>query len=102
LFEWKTALEQALAQAPNAALVMGHNGIFHNDATDVYEGAIPNCWFLAFDTSDDSFLFVVVLVFIYFYTFYWLQGERSDLSNHKLLVDQYFLHWKILMAVPLF
>nr|CAB3458852.1 unnamed protein product [Digitaria exilis] len=28
LFEWKTALEEALAQAPNAALVMGHNGIF--------------------------------------------------------------------------
>lgn len=45
LFEWKTALEEALAQAPNAALVMGHNGIFRNDTTDVYEGAIPNCWF---------------------------------------------------------
>ncbi|KAL6841814.1 hypothetical protein ACP4OV_028326 [Aristida adscensionis] len=42
LFEWKTALEEALAQAPNAALVMGHNGIFRNDTTDVYEGAIPN------------------------------------------------------------
>jgi len=45
LFEWKAALEEALAQAPNAALVMGHNGIFRNDTTDVYEGAIPNCWF---------------------------------------------------------
>ncbi|RDY07477.1 Rho GTPase-activating protein 7, partial [Mucuna pruriens] len=32
LFEWKTALEQALAQAPSAALVMGHNGIFRSDA----------------------------------------------------------------------
>ncbi|KAG8079458.1 hypothetical protein GUJ93_ZPchr0007g6429 [Zizania palustris] len=42
LFEWKTALEEALAQAPNAALVMGHNGIFRNDTTDPYEGAIPN------------------------------------------------------------
>ncbi|CAN6200115.1 unnamed protein product [Urochloa humidicola] len=42
LFEWKTALEEALAQAPNAALVMGHNGIFRNDTADVYEGAIPN------------------------------------------------------------
>ncbi|CAI9106267.1 OLC1v1005388C1 [Oldenlandia corymbosa var. corymbosa] len=31
LYEWKTALEQALAQAPSAALVMGHNGIFRND-----------------------------------------------------------------------
>ncbi|RVW17609.1 Rho GTPase-activating protein 7 [Vitis vinifera] len=31
LYGWKTALEQALAQAPSAALVMGHNGIFRND-----------------------------------------------------------------------
>jgi hypothetical protein len=45
LFEWKTSLEEALAQAPNAALLMGHNGIFRNDTTDVYEEAIPNCWF---------------------------------------------------------
>eukprot|EP00252_Welwitschia_mirabilis_P015261 TRINITY_DN3353_c0_g2_i2.p1 TRINITY_DN3353_c0_g2~~TRINITY_DN3353_c0_g2_i2.p1 ORF type:complete len:893 (+),score=225.98 TRINITY_DN3353_c0_g2_i2:168-2846(+) len=34
LIEWKTALEHALAQAPNAALVMGQNGIFHNDSLD--------------------------------------------------------------------
>jgi hypothetical protein len=46
LFEWKTALEEALAQAPNAALVMGHNGIFRNDTADTYEGTIPNCWCL--------------------------------------------------------
>ncbi|CAM0150825.1 unnamed protein product [Urochloa decumbens] len=42
LFEWKTALEEALAQAPNAALVMGHNGIFRNDTAETYEGAVPN------------------------------------------------------------
>ncbi|KAG2540656.1 hypothetical protein PVAP13_9NG578600 [Panicum virgatum] len=42
LFEWKTALEEALAQAPNAALVMGHNGIFRNETVDTYEGAVPN------------------------------------------------------------
>ncbi|KAK1678248.1 hypothetical protein QYE76_039096 [Lolium multiflorum] len=42
LFEWKTALEEALAQAPNAALVIGHNGIFRSDTTDAYEGAAPN------------------------------------------------------------
>ncbi|KAG1331819.1 rho GTPase-activating protein 7 [Cocos nucifera] len=42
LFEWKTALEHALAQAPNAALVMGHNGIFRNDNTDTYEGSIQH------------------------------------------------------------
>ncbi|XP_024639453.1 rho GTPase-activating protein 7 isoform X3 [Medicago truncatula] len=39
LFEWKTALEQALAQAPSAALVMGHNGIFRNDTTDSIDGS---------------------------------------------------------------
>ncbi|WOK96040.1 rho GTPase-activating protein 7 isoform X3 [Canna indica] len=39
LFEWKTALEHALAQAPNAALVMGHNGIFRNDNPDTFEGS---------------------------------------------------------------
>ncbi|PKU73546.1 rho GTPase-activating protein 7 [Dendrobium catenatum] len=42
LFEWKTALEQALAQAPNAALVMGHNGIFRNDNNDSFEGSIQH------------------------------------------------------------
>ncbi|KAI3518316.1 hypothetical protein L1887_06909 [Cichorium endivia] len=39
LFEWKTALEHALSQAPNAALVMGQNGIFRNDTTDSTEAS---------------------------------------------------------------
>ncbi|KAL6010100.1 Rho GTPase-activating protein 7 [Asimina triloba] len=39
LYEWKTALEHALAQAPSAALVMGHNGIFRNDAADQVDGS---------------------------------------------------------------
>ncbi|XWS52606.1 hypothetical protein CRYUN_Cryun11dG0085500 [Craigia yunnanensis] len=39
LYEWKTALEHALRQAPSAALVMGHNGIFRNDTTDTIEGS---------------------------------------------------------------
>ncbi|XP_074310607.1 rho GTPase-activating protein 7-like isoform X2 [Silene latifolia] len=43
LFEWKTALEQALAQAPSAALVMGHNGIFRNDTSDGIDGSF-NQW----------------------------------------------------------
>ncbi|XP_068658469.1 rho GTPase-activating protein 7-like isoform X2 [Aristolochia californica] len=37
LYEWKTALEQALAQAPSAALVMGHNGIFRSDTADTID-----------------------------------------------------------------
>ncbi|WCJ28853.1 Rho GTPase-activating protein 7 [Euphorbia peplus] len=43
LFEWKTALEHALAQAPSAALVMGHNGIFRTDTNDAIEGSF-NQW----------------------------------------------------------
>lgn len=43
LYEWKTALEQALAQAPSAALVMGHNGIFRNDTSDGIDGSF-NQW----------------------------------------------------------
>lgn len=39
LYEWKTALELALAQSPSAALVMGHNGIFRNDTNDTIEGS---------------------------------------------------------------
>ncbi|GAB2246156.1 hypothetical protein Droror1_Dr00001649 [Drosera rotundifolia] len=39
LYEWKTALEQALAQAPSAALVMGHNGLFRNDTQDDIDGS---------------------------------------------------------------
>ncbi|KAJ8770901.1 hypothetical protein K2173_022073 [Erythroxylum novogranatense] len=39
LYEWKAALEQALAQAPSAALVMGHNGIFRSDTNDAIEGS---------------------------------------------------------------
>ncbi|KAK3030730.1 hypothetical protein RJ639_036534 [Escallonia herrerae] len=34
LHEWKDALEEALANAPSAALVMGQNGIFKNDQAD--------------------------------------------------------------------
>ncbi|KAG8660272.1 hypothetical protein MANES_02G139000v8 [Manihot esculenta] len=39
LYEWKTALEHALAQAPSAALVIGHNGIFRSDTNDAIEGS---------------------------------------------------------------
>ncbi|KAL3621961.1 Rho GTPase-activating protein 7 [Castilleja foliolosa] len=39
LYVWKTALENALAQAPNAALVMGHNAIFRSDTNDTIEGS---------------------------------------------------------------
>ncbi|XP_060966181.1 rho GTPase-activating protein 7-like isoform X1 [Cannabis sativa] len=44
LYEWKTALEHALAQAPSAAIVMGHNGIFRNDTNDTMEGSFPHQW----------------------------------------------------------
>ncbi|KAL5714309.1 hypothetical protein ACHQM5_016290 [Ranunculus cassubicifolius] len=38
LFDWKTALENALAQAPSAALVMGQNGIFRNEPSETVDG----------------------------------------------------------------
>ncbi|XP_010420741.2 PREDICTED: rho GTPase-activating protein 7 [Camelina sativa] len=38
LYEWKTALEQALAHAPNAALIMGQNGIFRAESNEAIEG----------------------------------------------------------------
>ncbi|KAK3038337.1 hypothetical protein RJ639_031433 [Escallonia herrerae] len=34
LHEWKDALEEALANAPSAALVMGKNGLFKNEQAD--------------------------------------------------------------------
>ncbi|XP_010491970.1 PREDICTED: rho GTPase-activating protein 6 isoform X1 [Camelina sativa] len=43
LYEWKAALEQALAQAPNATLVIGQNGIFRNEANNAMEGSF-NSW----------------------------------------------------------
>ncbi|CAI0548778.1 unnamed protein product [Linum tenue] len=39
LYDWKNALELALAQAPSAALVMGHNGIFRSDNTHPVDGS---------------------------------------------------------------
>jgi hypothetical protein len=80
LFEWKTALEEALAQAPNAALVMGHNGIFRNDTADTYEGVTPNCWShcaLAFysQTLKPSLQFNHTIPNC-------LQGERRGQSSH--------------------
>ncbi|CAL9079412.1 unnamed protein product [Musa textilis] len=43
LYEWKTALENALAQAPSAVLAMGQNGIFNNDVTDSVEASNDKC-----------------------------------------------------------
>ncbi|KAF8024788.1 hypothetical protein BT93_F1845 [Corymbia citriodora subsp. variegata] len=40
LYEWKTALENALAEAPNAALVMGQNGIFRSDQAIAPDGSM--------------------------------------------------------------
>ncbi|KAF8411380.1 hypothetical protein HHK36_003929 [Tetracentron sinense] len=45
LHEWKTALENALAQAPSAALVMGQNGIFRNDPADAVDDSLELCMF---------------------------------------------------------
>ncbi|CAL9779620.1 unnamed protein product [Musa acuminata subsp. burmannicoides] len=39
LYEWKAALENALLQAPSAALPLGQNGIIHNDKTESTEAS---------------------------------------------------------------
>ncbi|CAL5360084.1 unnamed protein product [Camellia sinensis] len=40
LYKWKAALEEALALAPSATLVMGQNGIFRNDQADTFDGYV--------------------------------------------------------------
>ncbi|XP_044510610.1 rho GTPase-activating protein REN1 isoform X2 [Mangifera indica] len=40
LYEWKTALENALAQAPSTASVMGQNGILKNDQAESPNGSL--------------------------------------------------------------
>lgn len=46
LHEWKAALEEALSNAPNAALVMGQNGIFKNDQLNAADVSSEQCVFL--------------------------------------------------------
>lgn len=46
LYEWKAALENALAQAPSAALALGQNGIFQNDITESIEASHDQCMLL--------------------------------------------------------
>lgn len=48
LYEWKTALENALAQAPSTASVMGQNGIFNNDQAETPNGSIEQCMLLLY------------------------------------------------------
>lgn len=43
LYEWKAALEKSLAQAPNAALVIGQNGIFRTEANNTIDGSFNSC-----------------------------------------------------------
>uniref|UniRef100_A0A0D9Z7J2 Rho-GAP domain-containing protein n=1 Tax=Oryza glumipatula TaxID=40148 RepID=A0A0D9Z7J2_9ORYZ len=54
LFEWKTALEEALAQAPNAALVMGHNGIFRREKRPIKSLVVGRPILLALEDIDGS------------------------------------------------
>lgn len=47
LYEWKAALENAVAQAPSAALALGQNGIFHNEITESIEASHDQCMLLS-------------------------------------------------------
>ena len=48
LYDWKAALEDALAQAPRATIVMGQNGIFRNDQADAFDGSAEQCMLHSF------------------------------------------------------
>ncbi|VAH27082.1 unnamed protein product [Triticum turgidum subsp. durum] len=54
LLEWKTALEEALAQAPNAALVIGHNGIFRREKRPTKSLVVGRPILLALEDIDGS------------------------------------------------
>ena len=44
--DWKTALENVLAQAPSAALAMGQTEIFRSDAMETIEASLDQCKFI--------------------------------------------------------
>lgn len=46
LYEWKAALENALSQAPSAAVVMGQNGVLKNDQAEAADGSAEQCMLL--------------------------------------------------------
>lgn len=46
LHEWKAALEEALSNAPNAALVTGQNGMFKNEQSNTADASSDQCIFL--------------------------------------------------------
>ena len=52
LYEWKAALENALSQAPSAALVMGQNGVLKNDQAEAVDGSTEQCM-----------LFLIIVIF---------------------------------------
>lgn len=43
LYEWKAALENALAQAPSVTHAIGQNGIFRNEQTDSLDNSLDRC-----------------------------------------------------------
>ena len=52
IYEWKAALENALSQAPSAALVMGQNGVLKNDQAEAVDGSTEQCM-----------LFLIIVIF---------------------------------------
>lgn len=43
LYDWKTALENALAQAPSTGSATGQNGILKNDKAEAANGSVEQC-----------------------------------------------------------
>ncbi|KAL6963062.1 protein S-acyltransferase [Sarracenia purpurea var. burkii] len=55
LYEWKAALDEALAQSPSATLVVGQNGIFRNDQTDAFDGSVEQTRYVYLRSPDGKF-----------------------------------------------
>lgn len=63
LNDWKTALENALSQAPSASHAMGQNGIFNNeqsdqaDATKGGQGMLLLFWAIVYYVNENKVIY---------------------------------------------
>lgn len=58
LHEWKAALEEALTNAPNAALVTGQNGMLKNEQSNTADASSDQCIFLSIKMCNYFLMFL--------------------------------------------
>lgn len=90
LYEWKTALEQALAHAPNAALIMGQNGIFRAETNEAIEGSFHQFLFYSMLqlwpkrlTSIHNYGFIVLMHISAFIVYFQSSMRHSTFIVHN-------------------